>query len=104
MIAPLRQTDPTTREIRRRLREARLAIVETFWGPAGRQSADVPPVAPWRAWLFAAWVAIVLLGAVSLECSIGLGLGTAAPAAVEDREAAADEAEAQVTFKAASPD
>ncbi len=96
MIAPLRQTDPATGEFRRRLREARLAIVETFWGPPGHQPADVPPVAPWRAWLFAAWVAIVLLGVVSLECSIGLGFRTPAPAAAEDLEAAPEEAEAQV--------
>ncbi len=91
MIAPLRQTDSTTGEIRRRLREARLAIVETFWGAPGRQPADVPPVAAWRAWLFAAWVAIVLLGVLSVECSIGLGLRMPAPAAAEDLQAAPDE-------------
>ena len=104
MIAPLRQTDPQTGEIRRRLREARLAIVETFWGPPGRRCADVPPVARWRAWLFAAWVVIFLLSVVSLECSMRLGLRVPAPAVVEGVQVAPDEAEAQVKFKAVPPD
>jgi hypothetical protein len=91
LIAPLRQTDPTTGEIRRRLREARLAIVETFWGPQGHRPADVPVVAPWRAWLLAAWVVIVLLGVVALERSIGLGLRASVPAPAEALEAAPDE-------------
>jgi hypothetical protein len=75
LIAPLRETDPGTWEIRRRLREARLAIVETFWGPSGEPSAEAPPVAPWRAWLFAAWVAILLLSMILPWCSICLGPG-----------------------------
>ncbi len=104
MIAPLRQTEPTIGEIRRRLREARLAIVETFWGPQGPQPADVPPVAAWRAWLFAAWGAIVLLGVVCVDCSIGLGLRAPPPAAAEELEAAPDETEVPERPNAVSPD
>jgi len=59
MIAPLRETETATLETRQRLHRARQLIASTLLRPDPYPEESARPVAPWRAWLFAAWVVVV---------------------------------------------
>jgi hypothetical protein len=59
MIAPLEQIDGEKAETRRRLRLARRLVAWTFLRHRPEPAAGAAPIAAWKAWVFAAWVAIV---------------------------------------------
>lgn len=67
MIAPLRPSQVETTERRRRLRHAHQLIATTLL-PKPSPSSTAPRIAPWKAWLFVAWmtVAIAVYGASML--------------------------------------
>ena len=56
MIAPL-QTDPERRSPSPRLMAARSMIAAMFLPST---DAPAPRIAPWKAWLFVAWVALTM--------------------------------------------
>ncbi len=68
MIAPLRQPDSWTPEVRRQLRAAREMVATTRLQPAAERVSPVPPVPRWAAWLFTTWLVLVtaLYGAYML--------------------------------------
>jgi hypothetical protein len=70
MIAPLRLPEPHTSEQRRRLRKARRVVAAAFLEPRSESGDGAPRIAGWRAWLFAAWVAVVT--GVYMASMIGL--------------------------------
>ena len=61
MIAPLDQMEAKSTELRRRLRQARRLVAATFFRHDANPTDNAPPVPAWRAWAFAAWVAIVTI-------------------------------------------
>ena len=58
MIAPLRQTDSETTEVRRRLHRARRVIASTFLEEPLHPADKAPRIPAWQAWLFTGWVLI----------------------------------------------
>ena len=65
MIAPLRPPDTTTRRVSRRLYQARDFVAATLLRQPPSESG--PPIAPWKAWTFVAWLALVTVAfAVSM--------------------------------------
>ena len=57
MIAPIRE--PETAEMSPTVRRAR-RIVGSLLPDRSESTAEAPPVSTWKAWLFAAWVAVVI--------------------------------------------
>lgn len=60
MIAPLPPSQMEAIERRERLRDAHQLIANTLL-PNPSSSSTAPPIAPWKAWLFVAWLAFVVL-------------------------------------------
>ena len=60
MIAPLEQRVAETTKTRRHLRLARRLVASTFFRRDPQPGENAPPISFWRAWLYAAWVAIVI--------------------------------------------
>jgi hypothetical protein len=60
MIAPIRQSDPETTEVRRRLRQARQVIASTLLRTRRTPVVQAPPLPHWQAWLFATWIVVVV--------------------------------------------
>lgn len=57
MIAPIRQ--PETAKMSPTVRRAR-RIVGSLLSDGSDSTAENPPLSAWKAWLFAAWVAVVI--------------------------------------------
>lgn len=60
MIAPIRQTDPETNQVRRQLQKARQAVASTLLRTCRTRTAPAPPIPAWQAWLFTAWMLLVM--------------------------------------------
>lgn len=56
MIAPIHMPDPWAPEKVRVLRKARRIVAAMLFGPPTPTTAEPPPLAAWKGWLFAAWV------------------------------------------------
>jgi hypothetical protein len=59
MIAPLKSPRSTGDAVSRPLREAHRWVASTFLPDCSSSNDRGPPVAPWKAWLFAAWGVVV---------------------------------------------
>jgi len=59
MIAPLGRTDSERAKRRRRLHGAHRLVASVLLAHASEPTENAPPVAAWRAWLFAGWVLLV---------------------------------------------
>ncbi len=70
MIAPIRQSDPETVEVRRRMKRARRVVASTLFSAPAPAQAPAPPIPAWQAWLFAGWVVVVAVA----YCTSMLGL------------------------------
>jgi hypothetical protein len=57
VIAPLRLPDSEVMEDSRRLREARRTVADALLTARASASQSSKRTAPWKVWLFAAWVA-----------------------------------------------
>lgn len=57
MIAPISRSEQPALSVA--MRHARRLVACTLLSEPSRPPEDAPPVAAWRAWVFAAWVALV---------------------------------------------
>ena len=75
MIAPYRdpEPDPTTSATRRELQRARRLAAAMLFAEDESQSAPLPPVPAWQAWILTAWAAIVAIAFVAYFISSRTG-------------------------------
>ena len=59
MIVQVHKPDPKNVERFDRLRRARRIVALTFFARDRQSGETTPPIAAWRAWLFAGWVVLV---------------------------------------------